>query len=59
MYEDDLCVVFEDRKPIATLHMLAIPKRHIRDINHLKRQDIELVLHMDTVGRRILSERGF
>lgn len=35
-YEDDDVVVFEDIKPGAALHALAIPKRHIRDINHLK-----------------------
>ena len=35
---------------MAALHLLAIPKRHIRDINHLKRSDIELVRHLEQVG---------
>ena len=58
-YEDDEVVVFEDIKPGAALHALAIPKRHIRDINHLKEQDILLVERLEQIGKRICEERGF
>ena len=32
-YEDEHILIFDDKKPKATMHGLCIPKRHIRDIN--------------------------
>ena len=52
-------MVFEDIKPGAALHYLAIPKRHIRDITHLKPQDIDLVMHLRSVGEQTLEKNGF
>ena len=51
--------VFEDIKPGAALHALVVPKRHIRDIDHLRGQDVELIAHMEKVGRMICEDRGF
>ena len=45
-YEDEHLLVFPDRKPRAKIHGLCIPKRHIRDINALRKEDIELLDHM-------------
>ena len=32
VYEDDTNVIIEDIRPAADLHLLVLPKRHIRDI---------------------------
>ena len=54
-YEDEHVVVFEDHKPRAKLHGLCIPKRHIRDIDHLKESDLDLLRHMHEVSLKVLE----
>ncbi len=54
-----MVAVFEDIKPGAALHALVVPKRHIRDIDHLRAQDKDLITHMEKIGRVICEERGF
>ena len=51
-------IVFSDRKPRAKIHGLCIPKRHIRDINALRKEDIELLDHMSEVGLKVLEEKN-
>ena len=56
-YEDDQIVIFSVRQPIGAFHGLAVPKRHIRDINHLKANDIDLLDHMRTKGLEVLKSK--
>ena len=42
-FEDDDVVVFSVRTRDAKVHGLIVPKRHIRDINHLKPEDLPLL----------------
>lgn len=35
LYEDDEVIVFNDIKPAAKYHFLAVPKQHINNINYL------------------------
>ena len=37
VFEDEYVLIFEDIRKGAKEHLLCIPKRHIRDINHLKK----------------------
>ena len=46
LYEDDLFVMFGDISPIATVHIQAVPKRHIQNINYLENSDLELIRHI-------------
>lgn len=36
LYEDDAYVVFKDIRPAAPVHLLLVPKIHIRSINDLE-----------------------
>ena len=36
LYEDDTYVVFRDIKPAAPVHLLLVPKLHIRSVNDLE-----------------------
>lgn len=35
VYEDDLVVAFDDIEPLAPVHVVVIPKKHIEDIGEL------------------------
>lgn len=53
LYEDDDCVVFRDINPAAPVHLLLVPKRHIRSINDLEKGDLGLVGHLFEVAREM------
>ena len=56
-YQDDKIVIFKDRRPCGKVHGLVIPKRHIRDIFHLRKGDLELLEYMQSKGLEILWEK--
>ncbi|XP_064626666.1 adenosine 5'-monophosphoramidase HINT3-like isoform X2 [Lineus longissimus] len=58
LYEDEDVVVFQDIKPAAPHHYLAIPKTHIRDAKQLNRSHIPLVEHLVRAGKQVLEEQG-
>ncbi len=58
LYEDDEMVAIEDVSPQAPLHALIIPKRHIRTLNDLSREDDALVGRMMRRAAAIAKERG-
>jgi len=55
-YEDEHCFVIDDLSPVSSYHFLVIPRAHIIDFNHLKREDIKLVKRMINAGRKVLEE---
>ena len=57
-YEDDDFIVVKDINPHAPIHLLIIPKRHIRSINDLEEQDKELVGSMFIVAKKMAKEQG-
>ncbi len=36
VYEDDLVVGFWDAKPVAAIHILIVPRKHIPTLNDVK-----------------------
>ena len=46
LYEDDQFVLFNDKYPVANVHILAVPKKHIKNINYLEKEDLELLRHI-------------
>ncbi len=43
VYEDDAAMVFHDINPVAEVHLLAIPKRHIVSTMDLTDADVETI----------------
>ncbi len=43
IYEDDDVFVFKDINPVAPIHLLAIPKKHVKSLLELEEVDKELV----------------
>ncbi|KAI8062280.1 HIT-like domain-containing protein [Gilbertella persicaria] len=57
--ETEDLVAFQDRSPSAQLHLLVIPKNHIKTVKDLGQGDIPLLQQMIELGRRLLKENGF
>jgi histidine triad (HIT) family protein len=56
VYEDDLCLAFEDIKPQAPTHLIVIPKREIGSLDDLTEQDSALAGHLLLVMKKIAAE---
>ena len=52
VYEDDEFVAFEDIHPKAPVHVLVVPKKHIKWVNDLRDEDKELA------GKWLLTARA-
>ena len=57
LHETDDLVVFKDINPLAPVHLLFVPKRHIRSINDLTADDraiiAELVFAAKDIAKRM------
>lgn len=51
LYEDDTLSVFRDINPHAPVHILIVPKKHIRSINDLTENDGTIISRMIMVGK--------
>ncbi|MDR0311895.1 MAG: histidine triad nucleotide-binding protein [Acidobacteriota bacterium] len=57
LYEDDLCMVFEDINPQAPIHLLVIPKKHITSLNDAGDEDGALLGHLLGAVARAAKEK--
>jgi histidine triad (HIT) family protein len=46
IYEDEGILVFKDIAPKADIHLLFIPKKHIKDLYSIKEEDKEVLSHL-------------
>lgn len=58
LYEDDKFVVFEDIKPLAPVHLLIVPKKHIESVNHLNQKHKKLIGEMVLLAKKMAQEKG-
>lgn len=59
VYEDDEILAFDDIEPVAPIHILVIPKKHITSLAHLQKEDEDLVGRIYGVINKIAEEKGF
>ena len=64
IHEDDLCIAFKDVNPIAPIHILIIPKKEIRTINDIKKDDRIIIGHLFMIAKKIskklkIDENGY
>ncbi|MEQ1642824.1 MAG: histidine triad nucleotide-binding protein [Pyrinomonadaceae bacterium] len=59
VYEDDVCVAFNDLEPRAPTHILIIPREHIDSLDKAKAADSEMLGHLMFTAAEIARERGF
>jgi histidine triad (HIT) family protein len=58
LYQDDKLVVFRDINPHAPVHILIVPKKHIRSINDLTENNREIISHMIMVGKDMAKKES-
>ena len=58
VYEDDRVLAFKDIHPMAPVHILVIPKVHIKDMNALTDDNVGIVSHIFTVIPKIAEAQG-
>ena len=56
LYEDDRSIAFNDINPVASTHILIIPKKEIKTLNDLKNDDKELIGHLFIVAKKIAEK---
>jgi histidine triad (HIT) family protein len=58
IFEDLDILAFKDIKPLAPVHVLIIPKKHIESINDLKDEDGKLMARSILVARELAKKLG-
>ncbi|HOI15658.1 MAG TPA: histidine triad nucleotide-binding protein [Geobacteraceae bacterium] len=58
VYEDEHLIVIEDISPVAPLHVLIIPRRHIVNSLDLEEEDSFVVGHAFKVAAKIARKNG-
>jgi len=58
IYEDEKIVSFKDIQPVAPVHLLIIPKKHIPTVDHLEEGDKELIGELFLIAQKIARKIG-
>lgn len=58
LYEDDDFVVFKDINPAAPVHLLLVPKKHIRSMNDITDADDPVISGLFKVAKQMAKEQG-
>lgn len=58
VYEDDVCLAFNDIDPQAPVHFLVIPKTHIGSVAEVNGDNSAIVAHIFEVIAKITKEKG-
>ena len=64
VYRDEEVIAFRDIHPVAPVHLIIIPKRHIPSLAHLSAAESPLIGHMVNIANQLakgegISERGY
>lgn len=58
VYEDDTVYAFNDIEPQAPVHILIIPKEHIKSAAEINDENSSVVAHIFEVAAKIAEEKG-
>jgi histidine triad (HIT) family protein len=58
IYEDDEMLAFHDITPMAPVHFLLIPKKHIKSLMHLEAENIALAGRLLGKAQELAKEQG-
>lgn len=58
VFEDEQVLAFKDINPVAPVHLLVIPRKHMESLNDIEAEDQALVGHILIVAKRLAQEFG-
>lgn len=56
LYQDESVVVFKDIRPHAPVHVLIVPREHIRSLNDLREKDKDIISEMIVRAKEMAKE---
>ncbi len=56
LYEDDLTVAFRDIHPIAPVHILVVPKKHVESVANITEADEQLMGRLILAAKKIADD---
>ena len=59
VYEDDVCIAFNDLSPQAPTHILIIPRAHLDSLDKAEGHDEAAIGRLLTSAAKIAREKGF
>lgn len=59
VYEDEDIIAFKDIQPEAPIHILLVPKKHIKSLNEIEEKDEQLISKIFYTIKNIAKEQGF
>jgi histidine triad (HIT) family protein len=58
LYQNESLVVFKDIHPHAPVHLLIVPRKHIRSLNDLKEKDKDVLSEMVVRAKEMAKEHS-
>ena len=58
LYQDDSLVVFKDIHPHAPVHLLIVPRKHIRSVNDISEADREVISELFLTAKVLAKTLG-
>ena len=58
VFQDESVIAFRDINPLAPVHLLIIPKKHITTLSHLYETEPPLAEHMLNVANQLAEREG-
>lgn len=58
VYENDEILAFHDIEPVAPVHIMIIPKKHIASMNEVMEEDFPLIGQIHKVAQQIAQDLG-
>ncbi len=59
VFEDDVCIAFNDISPQAPTHVLIVPREHVESLDKAKSGKKETLGHLLLTAAAIAREKGF
>lgn len=59
VYEDDVCLAFNDLSPQAPTHILIIPRQHLDSLDKAKDEHMKALGHLLLTAANIARDKGF
>jgi histidine triad (HIT) family protein len=58
VYENDKVYAFKDINPVAPVHVLIVPKRHISNMNEIDESNSSYLIDIHMAAKKIASDLG-